>query len=429
MKNPQELHDSLTKKLVTENYVDLKPINKIEAQPKADWEAKYLEFVNEAGNAALNPIVNNDMKTNTKEAEDKIKNKESKYTMDSKLAGSYKISSEVENIASHNYDMSPKVDNINNVNAQEMQNGIYCEVKNDPKLTLEEAQALAIKNLAGDPLYYVKNGMFGVKGLGYEESKQQQNNGETYGGSGFSAKLKDGGDAMEIVKESVKDVLKEHNLGGVATSGHPNSIAKQMGDYFTQMMEEHGLNDGQVVKEENDEKDLPMDENEVDQARQEAIEASQEAAGMSEEEMPEEPKAAPSRKKKAKKESIETKLTEIGKEAEAVKLEAQLDYLNEFIDEKIARVNSIDEDENLKELVDKKKMKDMQREIKLLEKRKAKMEKIYEKSCGKAYKRKEMVDEVDAVSWNDSNNPTRGASGERDPKKVGKSTSDYSINK
>ena len=30
MKKPQELHDELTKKLVTENYVDLKPINKID---------------------------------------------------------------------------------------------------------------------------------------------------------------------------------------------------------------------------------------------------------------------------------------------------------------------------------------------------------------------------------------------------------------
>ena len=39
-------------------------------------------------------------------------------------------------------------------------------------------------------------------------------------------------------------------------SGNPNSIAKQMGDYFTQMMEEHGLNDGQVVAEENKEEDL-----------------------------------------------------------------------------------------------------------------------------------------------------------------------------
>ncbi len=62
-------------------------------------------------------------------------------------------------------------------------------------------------------------------------------------------------------------------------------------------------------------------------------------------------------KKKAKKESIETKLTEIGKEAEAVKLEAQLDFLHEYIQEKVDRVNSINEDENLKELVDKKKIK------------------------------------------------------------------------
>tara|TARA_B100001175_G_C19495302_1_gene634913 strand:+ start:897 stop:2153 length:1257 start_codon:yes stop_codon:yes gene_type:complete len=413
MKKPQELHDELTKKLVTENYVDLKPINKIEATPKSDWEAKYLKFINEAGKPdSLKPIVNNDMKTNTKEAEDKIKaDPKLKFEMDNKLAGSYKVSNEVENIESHNYDYSPKVDNINNVNAQEMMNGVYCEVKNDPQLSLSEAQAKAIKNLAGDPLYYVKNGMFGVEGLGYVEPKVQENDGETYGGSGYSAKLKDSPDAMQIVKESVKDVLKEHNIGGVAIGGgNPNSIAKQMGDYFTQMMEEHGLNDGQVVKEENKEKDLPMDEakeDEVDEARQQAIEASQEAAGMEEEARPDYAdvdgdgdekesmkKAFDDKKKKAKKESIETKLAEIGKEAESVKLEAQLDFLHEYIDEKLARVNSINEDENLKELIDKKKMKDMQKEIKLLEKRKDKMEKIYEKSCGKAYKRKEMVDET-----------------------------------
>tara|TARA_B110000444_G_scaffold55638_1_gene51877 strand:- start:2009 stop:3244 length:1236 start_codon:yes stop_codon:yes gene_type:complete len=409
MKNPQELHDELTKKLVTENYVDLQPINKIEAQPKQTWEEKYFDYINENGKPdSLKPIVNNDMKTNTKEAEDKIKAEPKlKFEMDNKLAGSYKVSNEVENIESHNYDYSPKVDNINNVNAQEMQNGVYCEVKNDPKLTLDEAQALAIKNLASDPLYYVKNGAFGVKGLGYEEPKVQENDGETYGGSGYSAKLKDSPDAMQVVKESVKDVLKEHSIGGVATSGNPNSIAKQMGDYFTQMMEEHGLNDGQVVNEENKEKDLPMDESAED-ARQEAIEASQEAAGMEEEARPDYPDVdgdgdkdesmekalADKKKKKMKKESIDSKLAEIGKQGENVKLEAQLDYLTDHIAEKIERVESIDEDENLKELVDKSKMKAMQKEIKLLEKRKAKMEKIYEKSCGKKYQKKEMVDET-----------------------------------
>jgi len=35
----------------------------------------------------------------------------------------------------------------------------------------------------------------------------------------------------------------------------------------------------------------------------------------------------------------------------------------------------------------------MQKEIKLLEKRKAKMEKLYEKSCGKKYSKQEVVDE------------------------------------
>ena len=43
-----------------------------------------------------------------------------------------------------------------------------------------------------------------------------------------------------------------------------------------------------------------------------------------------------------------------------------------------------------KELIDKKKMKEMQKEIKLLERRKVKMEKIYEKSCGKKYTKKDI---------------------------------------
>ena len=38
--------------------------------------------------------------------------------MDNNLAGSYKVSEEVKNIESHNYDYDPSVENINNVNAQ-----------------------------------------------------------------------------------------------------------------------------------------------------------------------------------------------------------------------------------------------------------------------------------------------------------------------
>ena len=90
-----------------------------------------------------------------------------------------------------------------------MLTGVYCEIKNDPNLTLEEAQALAIKNLAKDPLHYVKNGQFGVKDLGYQQPAVQENDGKTYGGSGYSEKLKDGGESWSVVKEGIKKQLKE----------------------------------------------------------------------------------------------------------------------------------------------------------------------------------------------------------------------------
>ena len=73
------------------------------------------------------------MKANTKESEEKVSSDSKlKFEMETNQTGRYKISDGVENIASHNYDYSPKVDNINNVNAQEMMNGVYCEIKNNP---------------------------------------------------------------------------------------------------------------------------------------------------------------------------------------------------------------------------------------------------------------------------------------------------------
>ena len=136
--------------------VDLKPITKIETlnSPKADWENKFDAYLAEASKESLNPIVDNkvEKEINTKEGEEKIK------------AVEKETAEEVINTQDRNYDYSPQVDNINNVNGQEMLNGVYLEVKYNPSLTIEEAQAMVIKNLAKDPLHYVKEGQFGVKG-------------------------------------------------------------------------------------------------------------------------------------------------------------------------------------------------------------------------------------------------------------------------
>ena len=411
----QATHILKTRSVLNENYVDLQPINTMESSPKQGWENKFASFLAEAEKKD---------KVNTKEAEEKIKaDPKVKFEMDTKEAGSYKLSDGVENIASHNYDYSPKVDNINNVNGQEMLNGVYCEIKANPELTLEEAQAKAISNLAKDSLHYVKEGQFGVEGVGYQEESvglggSMKNKGETYGGSGFSEKLEPSSNAYEVVKEVVKKQLKEHL--GVATNGNPNSYAAQSGKLINQMLKEEGLFESPnsldtFVNELNDEKKLPMDEDGFDEARDKAIDASQDKAGMEEEARPDYPdvdgdgdtkepmaKAAKDKKKKMKKESIDDKLNEIGREAEEVKMEAQLNFLHDHIQEKVDRVNSIQEDENLSELIDKSKMKMMQREIKDLERKKVKMERIYEKSCGKKYSKAEMVDETEAEEVDES---------------------------
>ena len=378
--------------------VTLKPINTIEASPKEPFWTKFENFLAEGG--TLDPIVNTEMKTNTLEKEEKVKaDSKLKYEMDSKLAGSYKISDGVENIESHNYDYT--AENINNVNAQEVLTGIQCEINYNKELSIDEAKEIAVKNLHKNPLYYVEEGQFGVKGLGYTEGKQQQSDGETYGGSGFSEKLKDGGDSMELVKES---------LGQVVTSGNPNSLASMSGNIIRQMMAE---------KEETP---LPMDEMEDEGTAVSYSDTTMEAKGKdhdgdgdidSDDYMAAKDKAIKAAKaKKPKKESIDTKLAEIGKAGDITKMEAQLEFLSNHINEKSDRVNSISEDENLSELVDKKKMKDMQKEIKLLEKRKGKMEKMYEKMCGKKRKAEMMDEDSNANSNYQSNNDSNFNSNE-----------------
>ena len=97
---------------------------------------------------------------------------------------------------------------------------------------------------------------------------------------------------------------------------------------------------------------------------------------------------------KKKKMSYMAELAEIDKQSAIVAMEAKIDKLAEMIEAKTTRLNMVSEDENLSELIDKKRVKDMQKEIKILEKEKSKMEKMYEKMGAK---KKEIVDEEEKV--------------------------------
>ena len=99
----------------------------------------------------------------------------------------------------------------------------------------------------------------------------------------------------------------------------------------------------------------------------------------------------PVQEAKKKKSSYMAELAEIDKQSHLVAMEAKINKLAEMIEAKNTRLNLVSEDENLSELIDKKRVKEMQREIKEIEKAKLKLEKLFEKMNGGA--KKEIVDE------------------------------------
>ena len=246
--------------------------------------------------------------------------------------------------------------NIDNLYGEAFLQGFYTEME-DPKnegKSVDELKEIVAKNLAKDRTYYATEAQFGIKGIGYTDDAP----GLKVSDKEIKGKYASSG--MEEVKLK-EDMIKLTDLINEAIGGyvdlHPAGMAT-----------------------ENAKPDF----------------ADIDGDGDKEETMK---KAAKDKKKKVKKETVDSKLAEIEKAGKITTLEAQIEALDEAIETKNHRISMVTEDDNLSELVDKVKMKEMQREVKDLMKRKAKMEKLYEKMCGKAYSKPEMVDEVDETEY------------------------------
>ena len=248
--------------------------------------------------------------------------------------------------------------NIDNLFGEQFLRGYYAEMK-DPKnedKTIEELKEMVAKNLAKDRSYYVKNAAFGVKGIGYTDEAPSLGATEEvkgkYAASGMEeVKLKEGRTSlMDLISESLVEAYSEFQRDD---KGSKDVDAKDKG-------EEDAFGAG-VEKGEKIEK-------------------------------------AKAKKKKVKKETIDSKLAEIEKEGKAVTMEAQMDAIDELIASKTQRVEMVNEDDDLAELADKSKIKAMQKEIKELEKRRAKMDKMYEKMCGMKYVKQEIVGETEELN-------------------------------
>jgi len=275
------------KNVISENLVGIEPINTI-SRKKETYEEAFEKFLEEA------------RKKNDNDPNAEIK----------------KVSQQVEDKLKHNFDRTDKKNPDNQIFGEIMK-GYYCEMK-DPKnadKTEEQLRDIVLKNLAKDPIYYTKNGMFGEKGVGVEmdvpglgEPKEPKGK---YKSSGYGT-LKEG------LEGHLKESLEEQKLRKVI-----NSMIKQ-----------------ELISENK---------------------------------------------------KYQKTIKEIEKASKLAELTTKMEALDKAIEEKNSRLNSIEESEEMKELVDKNAMKELQKEVKLLEKYKGKVLKMYEKLT--KTKKKEVIDE------------------------------------
>ena len=339
----------------------------------------------------------------------KIFNENMEVVAEEAKAVEKKPTKDVVDLETKGYDYKDK-ENVNNVYGESFLEGYYAEMK-DPKnadKTVDELKDIVAKNLAKDRLYYTKEAQFGIKGIGYTDQTPGLKASES--------------DKMVPVKESINEAKltkvtkqmwdemdEDERVDALLTAYKDPNDAEKYFDTKWEDLPTVATQNMAVISEIG----MFMDPVGYDKNAKSRIEVAKDIlkdAGLSEEERDafissnmfksgriddraKEYVSTLNEAKKPKKETANSKLAEIEKNGKIATLEIQIDALDEIIEAKNQRISMVTEDENLSELVDKNKMKEMQREIKELEKRKAKMEKLYEKMCGKKYAKKEVVGE------------------------------------
>ena len=425
------------KGIINENLVGLSPINKIETAKKESFEFAFEKFLEEA----------KDPQIKAKE----VKEKKLKSQEEDEKAELKKTSKQVEDDLKHGYDHSDKK-NLDNVIYGQLMKGYYTEMK-DPKnedKTVEQIRDIVLKNLEKDSMHYVKDGQFGVKGLGYttehpglgtpkeptgkykasgygdlkesiqpineEESKLRniirsiinEELEEAYQLKNINLKSppkdreeRDPQDTYIYLKSSTEELLKKNQhlrilrnpqnpeeIKGVAIRSRlvsPQNLKKLPYDInpmfigFLNTANNIGGNITLPTKDGSTDNYTLL--NNVNVGREGRLSFF-----------------VPNPKKATKmddmmeslKESIEKELAAINKEAEHEILASKLEKIDAAIEKRQSQLNKLDEDEDMKNLTDAKKVKEISKDIKALEKAKAKIEKMMHKGKGK---KKEVIED------------------------------------
>jgi hypothetical protein len=316
-----------------------------------------------------------------------------------------------------------KAKNNNNISTAEMLKGYYAEMK-DPKnaeKTEDQIKAIVVKNLEKDPLFYVKDGEFGIKGLGYTD--KHPGLGPT---KEVTGKYKSSG--MEPVKlnesltEEEKYVIFSYPYGEpekkeLYQDNNTLKYAKQLvfrynndddSERFGYMKKsdweaQHGSSSKDKVKEAmfgSSDGDYEADQENEQMAYyyyDKGMEAYAEgdflraknfrstalrygsSLGWGEQDLP---PYGDGTLNEAKKRSIEKEIAEIEKMGEVAAWDHKIGKIQEKIEE-LTNKMTVTEGDDVKDYVDKKAVKELKKDIDLLQKKKA----LYEKQKAKAAKK------------------------------------------
>jgi len=363
----------ITKNIITENVIGLSVVAGYEPKKKESYETAFENFLAEAAKKKENE-------------DEKVKAEEKK------------VSKKVEEDASHNFNNSDEKNPDNMIFGQIMM-GYYAEMK-DPKnadKTMQELKDIVFKNLSKDPIYYTKDGQFGVKDLGYTteapalgEPKEAKGK---YKSSGYGD-LKEG---VEKFMSDVKDAVTKKGDSKFTPEEIKAKLKKKREEELDrrkkagESLEEITLRE--VIQNMIDE-ELNRDEYKDALFKMEQPHLNDKEALDNIQQIYKSHIAGLNSISQDLKEGVEKDLAAINKEAEHEVLQSKLEKIQALIDKKQSQLTKLDEDEDMKNLTDDKKVKEISKDIKALEKAKAKLEKLMGKKGGKA-KKVEVIDEMD----------------------------------
>jgi hypothetical protein len=443
------------KGIINENIVGLTAINSPFESKKESYELAFEKFLDEA----------KDPQIKAKE----VKEKKLQPQEETEKAEIKKPSKQVEDDLKHGFDTSDK-SNHDNLIFDQVMRGYYAEMK-DPKndkKTMQELKDIVLKNLEKDPMHYIKDGQFGVKGLGYtteapglgepkeakgkykssgygdlkeslqpfnkesklrkvireiiDEELEEAKGGGNYGMMTVNTSNKGGGGRRYIPNEAFmsQEAIDKFNFSNPGPNAptrpeslqipHIKFLAKPTGSVM--LISDFLYNAINQLERGRTSREKEMGKNELEKLISQLdpmvralikkkVDPKMSFGNYHIVDMPFERekgvgiKIPLDREEIAElmlNENVDKRLKEIESEAAMEAMGSKLEKIVAEIEKRQMQLGKLDEDEDLKAMMDKKATSKIQKEIKLLEKAKSKVEKIMGKSKGK---KKEVIDEIE----------------------------------